>query len=468
MYKKHTGTNAGLERVSLSLLDEGNRFVMVETRNDVDDGTEKKLVRYQLHNHLGSAALELDGSPNARLISYEEYHPFGTTAYQAKNSGIKSAAKRYRYTGMERDEETGLEYHSARYYMPWLGRWLSTDKERKKEATNRYQYVINNPVIYYDSNGLFEEPVHGALTYKLALAAGFTERDAAEIALATAGMDHDPATSPGLNEHTERLHFPSFDEALAGVESEISKGTIMDLKTFGQRLHSLEDVGFRDAPGPHRRGDGPALGTTLAGAGIGVGMASAFLTGVGIQMFSNTTDLGGKIGYGIMIGIGIVAGLLAVATLITAAVVGNKIGHPIYTTERGALSDSFSHVADEAYQDPRANTAEMRRIFQVLRRAAIAKYGPGVVSDEAMANAAIAEVVAADSKEKINAFLNGPGSTAGGTTVGSYSDWVARQAECGTPSFINIVQWSRSRIDVSVDNDESTYHPNRPLAEICR
>ena len=74
---------------------------------------------------LGSAALELDDT--AQVISYEEYHPYGTTAYQAKNSAIKSAAKRYRYTGMERDEESGLEYHSARYYLPWLGRWLSCD-----------------------------------------------------------------------------------------------------------------------------------------------------------------------------------------------------------------------------------------------------------------------------------------------------------------------------------------------------
>jgi RHS repeat-associated protein len=124
-YKKHSGAAAGLERTSLSLMDEAHRLVMIETRNDVDDGTEKHLVRYQLHNHLGSAALELDNT--AQVISYEEYHPYGTTAYQAKNAAIRSAAKRYRYTGMERDEESGLEYHSARYYLPWLGRWLSGD-----------------------------------------------------------------------------------------------------------------------------------------------------------------------------------------------------------------------------------------------------------------------------------------------------------------------------------------------------
>lgn len=153
LYKKHSGTDAGLERISLSLMDKQHRFVMIETRNNVDDGTEKHLVRYQLHNHLGSASLELDGNSNAKVISYEEYHSFGTTAYQAKNATIKSAAKRYRYTGMERDEESGLEYHSARYYLPWLGRWLSADPVGIGDSVNVYEYVNGNPLSVKDDSG---------------------------------------------------------------------------------------------------------------------------------------------------------------------------------------------------------------------------------------------------------------------------------------------------------------------------
>lgn len=153
LYKKHSGTDAGLQRISLSLMDKEHRFVMIETRNDVDDGTEKHLVRYQLHNHLGSASLELDGTNDTKVISYEEYHPFGTTAYQAKNTAIKSAAKRYRYTGMERDEETGLEYHSARYYLPWLGRWVSSDPKGLIDGSNLYRYVSDNPIQFTDTDG---------------------------------------------------------------------------------------------------------------------------------------------------------------------------------------------------------------------------------------------------------------------------------------------------------------------------
>ena len=189
IYKKPMGTDVELQRITLSLMDKQRRFVMIETRNDVNDGTEKHLVRYQLHNHLGSASLEMDGTIDAKVISYEEYHPYGTTAYQAKNAAIKSAAKRYRYTGMERDEETGLEYHSARYYLPWLGRWVSCDplhigyskiKGDKEKSNNQaieeedeenkshlYQYVSNSPVIYFDPDGKDEKAANDKPTIYL-------------------------------------------------------------------------------------------------------------------------------------------------------------------------------------------------------------------------------------------------------------------------------------------------------------
>jgi RHS repeat-associated protein len=171
LYKQHSGSDAGLERTSLSLMDNQHRFAMIDTETKpkvilgipMGRTSPVQTIRYQLHNHLGSAALELDDI--ARVISYEEFHPYGTTAYQAKHKSIQSAAKRYRYTGMERDEESGLEYHSARYYLPWLGRWLSCDPIGIGDGVNDYKYVSNNPIKLLDESGTQGDPVDSGEVY---------------------------------------------------------------------------------------------------------------------------------------------------------------------------------------------------------------------------------------------------------------------------------------------------------------
>lgn len=168
LYRSHSGATVGLERTSLSLIDEGHRFVMIDTETEprrvlgipLGRTAPEQTIRYQLFNHLGSSTAELD--EHAAIISYEEYHPFGTTAYQAKNAAIDAAAKRYRYTGMERDEETGLNYHTARYYIPWLGRWLNCDPIGIKDGINLYAYAGNTPVNKNDKGGKQASSVSGA------------------------------------------------------------------------------------------------------------------------------------------------------------------------------------------------------------------------------------------------------------------------------------------------------------------
>jgi len=46
--------------------------------------------------------------------------------------GVSSADPRYKFTGKERDMETGLDYFSVRYYDSLIGGWLAVDPQAEK------------------------------------------------------------------------------------------------------------------------------------------------------------------------------------------------------------------------------------------------------------------------------------------------------------------------------------------------
>ncbi|MCD4697341.1 MAG: hypothetical protein K8S16_13985 [Bacteroidales bacterium] len=107
-------------------------------------------------NHLGFACLELD--ENADIISYEEYHPFGTTSYRSGRTETEVSLKRYKYVGKERDEETGLYYYGARYYAAWLCRFVSVDPlAGERSWVSPYNYVQNNPLNRIDPTGALDD-----------------------------------------------------------------------------------------------------------------------------------------------------------------------------------------------------------------------------------------------------------------------------------------------------------------------
>jgi RHS repeat-associated protein len=154
VYRCYSGQNSGLVRETLHVMDDKQRIALVETRNNVNDGSPRLLIRYQFGNHLGSASLEL--SEQAQIISYEEYAPYGSSTYQAARS-LTETPKRYRYTGKERDEESGLYYHGARYCAPWLGRWTSCDP-LGTTGSSLYTAFGNNPPNRVDPLGTSERP----------------------------------------------------------------------------------------------------------------------------------------------------------------------------------------------------------------------------------------------------------------------------------------------------------------------
>jgi RHS repeat-associated protein len=154
VYRKRDHTGLLLERQTLHVMDGARRVAMFETKTvdaDAPASVGVTRARHQYSNHLDSAVLEAD--EGGSVISYEEYHPYGTTAYRSARSGVEVSERRYRYTGKERDEETGFYYHGARYYASWLGRWTSADPAGMVDGPGLYSYARDNPVGVRDASG---------------------------------------------------------------------------------------------------------------------------------------------------------------------------------------------------------------------------------------------------------------------------------------------------------------------------
>ncbi|MBN3863878.1 RHS repeat-associated core domain-containing protein [Pseudomonas frederiksbergensis] len=113
-------------------------------------GIDANQLRYPLVDHLGSCLKELD--QRALLISDEGYYPYGGKAWLVARSLIEVDYKFIRYAGKETDV-TGLIYYGARYYAPWLGRWISPDPKGAVDGLNLYAFVGNNPLRYTDPTG---------------------------------------------------------------------------------------------------------------------------------------------------------------------------------------------------------------------------------------------------------------------------------------------------------------------------
>lgn len=123
------------------------------TRVAMRIGTSTGTVNYLLGDHLGSQALTLT-SAGARLNTNTElrYMPYGAARYTAGTTPTS-----FNFTGQRKDGGSGLLFYNARWYDPAIGRFLAADtivpEPGNPQSLNRYSYVLNNALKYFDPSG---------------------------------------------------------------------------------------------------------------------------------------------------------------------------------------------------------------------------------------------------------------------------------------------------------------------------
>lgn len=154
------------ENCSLHIMDGVDRIAIKRVGPAFDDdGAADHPVQYHLADHLGSSAIVV--SDDRTWMNREELYVWGECAFGS------FGRKRFRFTGKERDEESGLTYHGARYYAPWIVRWTACDPafigppvpgtdDRSanmdhSKACRLYTYVSNRPVDFFDPDGKDEK-----------------------------------------------------------------------------------------------------------------------------------------------------------------------------------------------------------------------------------------------------------------------------------------------------------------------
>lgn len=116
-------------------------------------------------DHLSGGSVDTDSL--GAIISLIDYYPFGDTRIE-ENSG--DYENDYKFTGKEKDEDTGLYYYEARYYDSGIGRFVGVDPWSgdlsDPQTLNKYSYVTNNPLKYVDPSGEKVELVIRQIDYE--------------------------------------------------------------------------------------------------------------------------------------------------------------------------------------------------------------------------------------------------------------------------------------------------------------
>ena len=124
------------------------------------------VVRWRVTDHLGSTRMSVGTAGTLASVKRSDYLPFGEelgAGIRSTTYGYAADCWRQKFTGYERDAETGLDYAQARMYANSQGRFTSPDpllasgRASNPQSWNRYSYTLNRPLSLIDPTGLSDE-----------------------------------------------------------------------------------------------------------------------------------------------------------------------------------------------------------------------------------------------------------------------------------------------------------------------
>ena len=122
-------------------------------------GLNEGTVYFYVRDHLGSSRLVLDVEGN--IQSRFNFEPYGV---ELTPLGSNTSNEKYKFTGQERDYDTGMDYMHFRYYGSNIGRFMKPDKMGGQagdpQSWNKYSYCKNNSITCHDPDGLFGRKAH--------------------------------------------------------------------------------------------------------------------------------------------------------------------------------------------------------------------------------------------------------------------------------------------------------------------
>jgi RHS repeat-associated protein len=112
-------------------------------------------VHYYFSDHLGTHGV-VENATGTTCEQDIDYYPYGGIEHDY----CPNTAQNYKFTGKERDAESGLDYFGARHNASSIGRFMSVDpvkvtpgRMQDPQQFNLYSYVRNNPLRYVDPDG---------------------------------------------------------------------------------------------------------------------------------------------------------------------------------------------------------------------------------------------------------------------------------------------------------------------------